>query len=288
MFLRTLLQTWLQNAAKAKLRDAVVQAAQGQTARPATVQLTETPKPCHLGLVFALGIESGCFEDLLQGMVTIRGNEFIAREGGLGGRRVAMVLSGPGQKNAAHATEVLIEGHRPRRVISAGFAGALCPELKRNDILVADRLVTSENAEILLELPASLSSTFSQEGVHRSTLLTTNQVVRLPREKRSLFERHGATAVDMETFSVAAVCQQRQVPFCSIRVINDTADEVLMPDVEHLLSQKTGAAQWGAALGAIWHRPASVKDMYQLRENALVASLRLAKFLANLSLVDNV
>ena len=84
----------------------------------------------------------------------------------------------------------------------------------------------------------------------------------------------------METFAVAEVCAARQVAFSSIRVINDTADEALPRDVEHLLAQKTAAARLGAALGAVWRRPASAKDMYQLRENALVASGRLAKFLA--------
>ena len=98
MFLRSLLQTWLQNAAKAKLRDAVVQAAQGQLAQPPALPPAEEPKPCHLGIVFALGIESGCFEDLLQGMVTIRGNGFVVREGGLHGRRVVIILSNAGRQ----------------------------------------------------------------------------------------------------------------------------------------------------------------------------------------------
>ena len=66
---------------------------------------------------------------------------------------------------------------------------------------------------------------------------------------------YAAMAVDMETFAVAEVCRRRDVPFSSVRVINDTADEALPPDVEHLLVQKSGAAQWGAAVGAIWRRP---------------------------------
>ena len=73
----------------------------------------------------------------------------------------------------------------------------------------------------------------------------------------------------METFAVAEVCAARQVAFSSIRVVNDTADEALPHNVEHLLAQKTAAARLGAALGAVLHRPASAKDMYQLRENAL-------------------
>ena len=78
---------------------------------------------------------------------------------------------------------------------------------------------------------------------------------------------------------MAEVCRRRAVAFSSIRVINDTADEALPRDVEHLLAQRTGAARLGAALGAVWRRPASAKDMYQLRERALIASQRLAKFL---------
>jgi adenosylhomocysteine nucleosidase len=279
MVLRTLLQTWLNNAAKAKVREAAVQAAQGQLSQPTTQPPAEEPKPCHLGLVFALPIESGCFEDLLQGIVTIRGSGFVVREGGLNGRRVVMILSGAGRSSAAMATEVLIDGHRPGRVISAGFAGGLCPELKRNDILIADRLLEIDGKQMSVELPAGLSAAVGP-GVHRGPLLTSDRIARLRAQRQALFDRYNAMAVDMETFAVAEVCLRRQTPFSSIRVINDTSDQVLPRDVEHLLAQKSGAAQLGAALGAMWRRPASVKDMYQLRENALVASLRLAGFLA--------
>jgi adenosylhomocysteine nucleosidase len=283
MFFRTILQAWLSNAAKARLRQTVVDAAQKQLAQPASPPPAEGPKICHLGVVFALGIESGCFEDVLQGVITIRGNGFVGREGGLNGRRVVVMLSGAGRQNAARATEVLIAGHRPRRVISAGFAGGLCPTMKRNDILVADRLSNTDGGAMTLELPAGLAATLNQSGVHCGGLLTADHVVRLPRERQSLFQRYGAIAVDMETFAVAEVCRESQVPFSAIRVINDTADQTLSREVEHLLAQRSGPAQWGAALGAVWRRPASAKDMYQLHENALVASLRLAKFLAKVS-----
>jgi adenosylhomocysteine nucleosidase len=300
MPLRSLLQIWLQNAAKGKLRDALAQTARERLSQTSGNLLrAEEPRSCHLGLVFALGIESGCLEDLLQGKITIRGNGFVVREGGLGGRRVVVILSGAGRQHASRATEVLIDGHRPGRVISAGFAGALTPELKRNDILIADQLIDASDTELspavapddatsgrgfVVEVPAGLSAMLSRPGVHRGALLTTDRVVRWPRDKLFLFHRFGAMAVDMETVAVAEVCRRRGVPFSSIRVINDTADEVLPRDVEHLLAQKTSAAQFGAALGAVWRRPASLKDMYQLRENALVASLRLAGFLVDASL----
>jgi adenosylhomocysteine nucleosidase len=280
MYFRTLVQALLQNAAKAKLRDVVAQAVRSPSAPTESRMPADAPKPCHLGFVFALGIESGCLEDLLEGKVAIRGQDFVLWEGGLNGRRVAMVLSGPGRRSAARAAEILIDGHRPQRVISAGFAGALCPKLTRNDILLADRLLAADCEEIPLELPSGLSATLARPGVHRGPLLTADQVVRLPRERQALFDRFRAMAVDMETIAVAEVCRRREMPFSAVRVINDVFDETLPRDVGYLLAQKPGAAQMGAALGTIWRRPGSVKELYRLRENALVASGRLAKFLA--------
>jgi adenosylhomocysteine nucleosidase len=277
--LRSLVLTWLRNTAKAKLGNALAQTARGQLAAAAPPP-ADTPKTCHLGFVFALGIESGCFEDLLQGTLTVRGNGFAIREGGLRGRRVAVILAAPGKENARHAAEILIDGHRPERVVSAGFAGGLSPRLRRNDILIADRLLNGDGDELPVDLPPSLSAAVTQPGVHRGSLLTADRVVRLPSERKALFDRTAALAVDMETFAVAEVCAARQVAFSSLRVVNDTSDETLPRDVEHLLAQRTATARVGAALGAVWRRPASAKEMYQLRENALVASGRLAKFLA--------
>ncbi len=279
MVFRTLVQTWLQNAAKAHLRDAAAPASQSQSRPPRPSRPGAEPKPCHVGLVFALGNESGCLEDLLEGSVAIRGSDFVFREGGWKGRHVIVVRSGSGASNAARATEALIDGHQPRLVISAGFASTLCPELKRNDILVADRLLTTEGGTVALQWPQALSGALAQPGVHRGGLLSSARAVRLPDEKQSLFQRYAALAVDGETFAVAAACLRRDVPFRSLRVINDTLEEALPGDVQHLLDQKTSAARVGAALGAIWNRPASAKDLYRLQENALVASQRLARFL---------
>jgi hypothetical protein len=65
-------------------------------------------------------------------------------------------------------------------------------------------------------------------------------------------------------------------------VVSDAVDDQLPREVERLSRQKTRAAQLGAALGAFLDRPGALKDMYRLKENALAASDRLAKFLAAL------
>ena len=87
----------------------------------------------------------------------------------------------------------------------------------------------------------------------------------------------------METFAVAEVCRRRNVPFFAVRIIHDPADETLPPDIEKLLNQKTEAARLGAAIGALWKRPSSIKDMWALKENSLVAAKKLAEFIAELA-----
>ncbi len=81
--------------------------------------------------------------------------------------------------------------------------------------------------------------------------------------------------------AVAEVCRRRQTPFLAVRVISDAADDDLSADVEKLLAQPTGPARLAAAAGSILRRPSSLWDLLRLRREALEASDRLAKFLAD-------
>ncbi|MCC6123793.1 MAG: hypothetical protein IT426_02435 [Pirellulales bacterium] len=240
--------------------------------------------PCHLGAIFALGIESGFLEDSLRGIVTIRGEGFKAKEGGLNGRRVVVFLSGAGRTNAAKAAETLIDGHKPQFVLSAGFAGGLSPQLKRRDLVLANEVTLASGESIAISpLPANLRSAPGAGTAIVGKLLTSDRVIRLADEKKVLFEQTGAVAVDMETFAVAEVCRRRKIPLLAVRIIHDPADESLPPDIEMLLRQKTGAARLGAAVGVLWKRPSRIKDFWALKENSLVAAKKLAEFIAQLA-----
>ena len=102
------------------------------------------------------------------------------------------------------------------------------------------------------------------------------------RKSKQLGRQHDALAVDMETFAVAEVCRARAVDFLAVRAISDAVDDELPPDIGKLLAQKSFAGQLGAALGSIFRRPAAVKDLFNLHQNALACSSRLAKFLGML------
>ena len=143
---------------------------------------------------------------------------------------------------------------------------------------MADAVSDRDDRRLAIDLkvdPASLPP-----GVHVGRLLSVDEVVRLPGEKQALGQRHGALAVDLESFATAEVCQRRGTRLLAIRILTDAMDEQLPADIQRLSDQPNTAARLGAAAGAIWRRPSSLKDMMALKETALVGSDRLAKFLA--------
>lgn len=296
MVFRYLLQSWLEDAIRRRLQQAVVQAAakragceascgaeaQQDAARPSSQPPEALIERAHVGVVFALGLEAGGLEDMLSGVVTIRGYGFALLEGGLKGRRILLARSGPGRVNAARVTEALIVGHRPLWVISAGFAGGLDPNLQRGDLLIVQQVVEAAGQQIDVDIGVDRAALGSVTGVHAGRLLTVDRVVRLPEEKRELAQRFQAAAVDMESFAVAEVCRRHEVHFLGVRAVTDTLDDSLPSDVERLLHQRSGAARLGAALSALLNRPSSAKDMWHLHQRALMASDRLAKFIAGL------
>jgi adenosylhomocysteine nucleosidase len=277
MVLRRLASQMLRNEAARRAQQAVASAAQGAAQPREEDEPDRPPEPCQVGVVFALPIESGGLRDLMQGVVRIKSAQFTLFEGGLAGRSVVVVESGPGQENAARATEVLIAGHRPQWVITAGLAGGLVSEAAACDIVLATELVRATGERLAIELARE-----PQPGVHLGRLLTVDQVIYQAEQKKALGEEHAAMAVDMESFAVADACRRRAIRCLAVRAICDTVDDELPADVQHLLAQETWTGKLGAAAGSIFRRPSHVKDLWRLRESALVAGIRLGEFLAEL------
>ena len=286
MVLRYFLRQYLGTLAQQKVRETVTNAARDsirETVEDAERQAEDPElRKCDVGVVFALGIEAGGLEDLLTDVVSIHSPGITVRRGRLDSRRVAIVQSGPGFEAAAKATSALISAHEPDWIFSAGFAGGLDERLGKHDILMVNRVVCHDGRQFDLDLKVDPSALAAMAGVHLGTLVTADHLVRFPLEKRDLGQTHDALAVDMETFAVAEVCRREKVPLMAVRIVSDTVDDELPADLDRLMRQKTAVRKAGAVVGAIMNRPGSVKDMYKLKEDALLASDKLAKFLASM------
>lgn len=244
-----------------------------------------------IAVFFALSAESGSFEDLLQKKERVHAADFQLTSGTLEGIDFLSVLTGAGSPNARRTAETVCRSHQPRLVVSAGFAGSLNSSLQKHELFFPNEFLTEEAASAEDErltaftkfqaehLPKELRT----ESHFGGRLLTVREVVTQPEAKRTLGSRFQARAADMESYAIADVCRELNLPFFSVRVISDGAEEPLPQDVQKLVQQKTTASRLGAALQMIVTRPASVRDLFGLYETSVESASRLAAVLKSLA-----
>ena len=240
---------------------------------------TEPSKPdaarADVGLVCALPLEIADFLGRCSKMKTYSGGRFTFRGGIYKDIRVAVVESGPGRDRARRATEALLDAHSPRWVISTGFCGGLVKEMKVAQIVVSNAITTIAGDDLNIDVGMSSDP---GRGLHVGRTLTVDKMVRTIAEKCELAELSRTIAVDMESHAVASICRDRKTRCLVIRAVSDDLSADLPAEVLSLVGE-TGAVRVGAVIGALWKRPTSYKDMWRLRENAMLASERLANFL---------
>lgn len=228
-----------------------------------------------VGIVAALPMELAPFLDRCERVRKYTGGNFVFRGGIYDGVRIAVGECRGGFANARRVTEALIDAHTPDWVLSCGFSGGLLPEMKVGHIVVPEEIVDihGQQYHIDLKMPADPA-----RGLFGGRIVTVDEIVRKVDDKRALAEQYGAVAADLESLSVAKVCAERKQRFLAVRVISDDLSQDLPSEILSIYGN-TGTVRVGAALGAVWKRPSSVKDMWKLRNDAKRAAERLADFL---------
>ena len=124
-------------------------------------------------------------------------------------RDVRLAHTGIGTAAAEECVRALLTEHRPRWLLSAGYAGALDPALAHAELFLATNFTAPEF--------------LGRSRARRGTLTTQENAAETPSQKAALARSTGAQAVDMETSAIARVCAEMGVPMLSLRVISDTA-----------------------------------------------------------------
>jgi adenosylhomocysteine nucleosidase len=235
------------------------------------------PVAADVGIVAALSLEVGFLIDQLGSVRKYSGPRHSVIEGTCAGKLVVVVVAGPGRTAARRGAELLLTGHRPRWLLSVGFAGALDPALRRYAIVMPNEVIDLEAHRYAIDVAVPPAGEAGSPRIAAGRLLTVDRIIVTAAEKAELRRRYEANFVDMETAAVAALCSERGVRFLAIRVISDEAGIDLPSDVVTLLTH-TGSYRVGAALRALWKRPSRIKELWALHEHAQEAADRLAKF----------
>jgi len=173
---------------------------------------------------------------------------------------VTLLATGIGSRMAEAVQE--IEWATETYVIIAGFSGGLAPELRVGDVLRPGSIHAPDAATITIDGPDA-------------PLLTVRKPPLTAQAKHQLHEEHSAAVVDMETFFAAEALRERGVTPGVIRVVSDTADQDLPPQVMDWL-HADGTPRMARALMDCLRQPSLTATLNRLREHSAIAGNALA------------
>lgn len=200
--------------------------------------------------------------------------------GTLGSVPVALASTGTGRERARRGVAALLDHQPVDALLYVGVAGALDPSLEV-DALLLPKTVQDEGGQAVHPPDARwrkrVETALSEAFI--GTLVTVDQVVTRPEEKDALWaalDQTAPAAIDMETRAVAPVAEERNVPYLSLRVISDQADEHL-PDLLKDAQRDDGSLDRTQVMQkAVWS-PSAVPTLMRMRERVQGASEVLAE-----------
>jgi nucleoside phosphorylase len=159
--------------------------------------------------------------------------------------------------------------YRPRLLVSVGFSGALQPEQRVGDLVLATEVVDQQGKC----WPALRPAAWVNRDIAAGRLLTMPELVGDPQEKQRLGRQYQALAVDMESAVAARLCHQHKVPFACLRVISDDWQTALSPHLVELLRQERVSP--ARLAGRVLRHPKLIGELWRLARQTRRASRRL-------------
>lgn len=160
------------------------------------------------------------------------------------GLDIVIAYSKIGKVFASLTATTMIEKFGCNTLLFSGVAGAINPELKIGDLIIADKLcqhdlditafghpngfvpggsVFVETSSELREV-AKVVASENDLKVIEGTIATGDQFVHSLERKEFIESAFNADALEMEGASVAVICDALNVPFFVLRAISDSAD----------------------------------------------------------------
>ena len=148
-----------------------------------------------------------------------------------------------------------------------GLAGGLDPAVSAGRVFLPEQIVSAQKPDLATSrewrerVAAALQN---QRPLVTGKLLTSSRAVTTIEDKARAFRETGAIAADMESMAVAQVAAIRGLPFLAVRVIVDTAADVLPNAV--VTASRAGQPRVWSLIGRLVLAPAD-----------LIAVIRLAR-----------
>ena len=191
-----------------------------------------------------------------------------------------LVGVGPRKSGQMMASAIVNGRRRPQGVLMLGVAGAVEPGRETGELVLSGSYALDsavESAEAITPDPALLkvaesAAVEARMPVYRSDSLTVDHLISEGWERQQLREKYGVGTVNMEDHAVAAAARDEGVPFLSVRVILDTAEQRLPGYLPRLYRSRN------ALFGEVLLRPWRIPTLRRLKSQMELCRSVLAQF----------
>jgi adenosylhomocysteine nucleosidase len=206
------------------------------------------------------------FRPLVQplGLERMEGGDGTYHRGSIGDAEVIATTTGIGTAAATLVTERLLDDHEIDHVVIVGIAGGLGPELDVGDMVVPEVVVDRPNDRTYRATPIG--------GVVPSGTIVTSDEFNYAQPILDRFVVEGVLALDMETGSVAAVCEARRVPWTAFRSLSDHATKAPVETAVLGLAKPDGSANVSALLRYLGPKPWRIRHLSRLVKGSNLAT----------------
>ena len=208
-----------------------------------------------IAIITAMDVELENILSRLEDVKEVRRLGLFGYTGRLHGIEVIAAVCGVGKVCAAQCAQLLISEYKPSALLHSGIAGAVSPDLRHLDVVVARELTYRDMSEPTKRDFVPFGGYFVADPKlvtllrkacpesHLGCIATGDLFVSSQSEKERLQRDFNALCAEMEGAAVAHVCAVNRVPFAVVRCISDLANDDAYGDYEHfeLLAAKKSA-----------------------------------------------
>jgi len=209
--------------------------------------------------------------------------------GRLGGARVALAVTGDGERNARRGLAELLAAAPMSRIIVAGVAGALSPTLEAGALVAVGRAINESDGSVYAADPALLDAATKACGGHRGVAVTATRIADTVAEKQRLLALAVAAetgvadhdpsriwaVVDLESAAFAAAATRTGLPWVAVRAVSDTAADSV-PALLNRSRDDGGAVRRASVLRGLLTNPTALRPLLELRDRVRACAGRLA------------
>jgi nucleoside phosphorylase len=228
------------------------------------------------GVVAAMEEEVADLRARLHGARTVAVAGAHVTLGWIGAGRVALAVTGDGDRNARRGLSALLAAQLVKRVLVVGVAGGLSPDLDAGALVIASSVINQADGGVAVTATRIADTAEEKRSLLAMALVGAGHLAAGARAAVSDPTAKWAAVVDLESAGFAAVAGATGVPWTVLRAVSDTAADSI-PPLLNRSRDEGGAVRRRRVVWGLLTAPGALLPLLALRERVRACAARLAQ-----------